>query len=137
MDLIFRMVKSGTDEPMKLPKFYFTLFDLDTAQPGGDQSGGAEVVSSSGYYKYHVTNTTELLIEEKYGRTQFTSTVFGTGADNPTDPFKMTQLQQNRAITYEFRDTSEFPISYDITPGGGSRGRDVYFAGRSDLAAIP
>jgi len=134
MDLKFQIVKSGTNTPMVLRRFYFTLFDLDTGDPNGDQSGGAEIVSAKGYSQYFVTEETELAVSTSDdGKTRFAATVYGTGADNPWDPNHMTQLQQNRAVSFEYIDTSEFYISYDLAPGGGSQGRDVYFAGKSEL----
>merc|ERR1719454_1664409 len=125
---------------MVLPKFYFTFFDMDTsnplwAPPLDDQSGGAERLATSGFEKYIVGPDTELDISTNdKGQTVFQATVFGETADNPSDPTKLNLQQKNRAITFLFENKAEFELTYECLPGGGSRGREVFFAGKSQLA---
>jgi hypothetical protein len=136
-DLEFTIVKSGTEEPMPLDKFYFTFFDLDTGDPDGDQSGSAEICSATGYEKYMLGPNSELKVEkDSKGVTTFRATTYGTGADNPTDPLLLTEQQQNRAVTFMYLKTAKFVVSYEVGEGR-SIGRDVYFAGKSQLATNP
>lgn len=133
----FRLVETGTYIPMPLPKFYFTFFDLDTGNPNVT-GAGREMVTVRGHSAYWAGPNTELNITELgNGSTSFEATVFGTRADNPKDPMQMTELAQNRAITLEFTNTAEFYASYDVSPGAMTIGRDVFFAGKSQLATIP
>jgi len=135
-DFKFQIVKAGTTTPMVLPKFYFTLFDLDSGNPT-DPTMGEEIVTAAGFDRYIVPPDTELDIkEDSQGRTIFRSTVYGTGRDNPSDPHNMTPQQRSRAITFQYTDASEFKITYDLSPGSASPGRDVYFAGRSQLTEL-
>jgi hypothetical protein len=129
MDLKFQIVEEGTDTPMVLPKFFFSFLDMDTG------SGGAagEILVANGFVKYYVDDATELAIEDKGGDTQFSATVYGESTDNPNNPYIMTPQQRARAVTFRFEDTSEFTITYDLTPGGASQGREVYFSGISEL----
>jgi len=135
-DFKFTIVKAGTNTPMVLPKFFFTLFDLDSGNPN-DPTMGEEIVTAGGFDKYIVPPDTELDIKEDgKGNTIFRSTVYGTGADNPSDPHNMTPQQRSRAVTFQYTDASEFEITYDLSPGSASPGRDVYFAGRSQLTEL-
>jgi len=135
-DFKFTIVKAGTDTPMVLPKFFFTLFDLDSGNPN-DPTMGEEIVTAGGFDKYIVPPDTELDIKDVgNGKTRFRSTVYGTGGDNPSDPHNMTPQQRSRAVTFQYTDASEFEITYDLSPGSASPGRDVYFAGRSQLTEL-
>lgn len=141
MDLRFTVMKAGTREPLVLPKFYFSLFDLDTANPDVSDypKKGAEVVTVGGsFLAYHTGPNTELeIFNTTDGKTVFRAQVFGTSKDNPRDPNNMTLLQQNRAVAFEFVNTSTWTVTYEVLDGGLSRGREVYFAGRSQLAMLP
>jgi hypothetical protein len=140
MDLRFTIVESGTTTPFVLPKFYFSFFDLDTAN--GDTSGipkkGAEEITVGGYYQYILGPNTELqIVDTADGRKAFRAQVYGDSLDNPNDPQNMTEPQMNRAITLEFRDTASFEASYQVLEGAIGKGREVYFAGKSELAYLP
>jgi hypothetical protein len=140
MDLMFTIVETNTSTPLVLNKFYFTFFDLDTSNPNGDQQGGKEILYVGGHTKHLLGPNTELAITENAndkGQTKYEATVFGESADNPTDPMAMSVQQQNRAVTFQFDDTSSFEMTYVSAPGGLSRGREVYFAGKSQLALLP
>jgi hypothetical protein len=136
MDVKFSIVETGTNDLMVLPKFFFSFFDLDTGVETGDQSGAAERVKIKGFEQYFVGNETELHIgkDEATGQTTFTATRYGESHDNPDNPYNMTQLQQNRALSFMFVNTAEFEVTYELNPGGTSLGREVYFAGASQLA---
>jgi hypothetical protein len=132
MDAKFQVVEANTSTPMVLPKFLFSFFDMDTGVEGG--LGAAESTTVSGFAKYYVSDSTELTITTTAeGKTKFEASVYGDSKDNPIDPMNMTPLAMNRAVTFLFLDTSEFEISYELRPGGSSAGREVYFAGRSQL----
>ena len=39
----------------------------------------------------------------------------GSGADNPTDPVGLTDVQKSRAVSFFFRDFSKFDVSNALT----------------------
>lgn len=138
MDLKFTIVETNTTTEFPLPKWYFTFFDLDTANDQGDQQGGKEVLHVGGADQHLLGPNTELEISQnEKGQTRFAATTFGTSQDNPTNPMTMTTQQQNRAVTFMFKDKASFEMTYESSPGGLSRGREVYFAGKSQLALLP
>lgn len=133
----FRFVEANTTTPITLPKFYFTFFDLDTGDVTNNKSGAAEEATATGYEKYFVGPDTELSVQKNdQGVDSFRATKYGTGADNPKDPLALTKQQQNRAVTFQFLEKSEFEATYVVSPGA-SVGRDIYFAGKSQLALNP
>jgi len=103
----------------------------------GTQTGGAEKVIAGGYEGYIISGNSEIEVtKEADGRTGFGSTVFGTGGDNPLDPLKMNEIQQDRTLTLKFKDTSEFEVTYEVADLGGSPGREFLFAGKSRLITV-
>merc|ERR1719272_682096 len=139
MDLKFKIVETGTNKSMKLPFFFFTFFDIDQSAPiSGYEEGGAEEVAVSGYKEYYVTTNTELEVgKNSKGQTSFRATKEGDSTDNPTNPMRLTEHQQSKAVTFKFVDTSEFEVTCAVSPHARSRGREVYFAGKSNLATNP
>lgn len=157
MDLRFSIIKTGAipngagafdeNDLFPLTKFYFTFFDLDTSDPPWappwqdpmeDQSEGAEKLSISGFKQYLLGPDSELAVTTNAdGQTCFEATVFGETSDNPINPLKMNTQQKNRAVTLLFENTAEFELTYETTPGGNARGREVFFAGKSQLATDP
>merc|ERR1719272_921091 len=151
MDLKFTVVESGTDTELVLPKFFFTFFDMDTgnSEPGYTQ-GGAEVLSARGFKEAHLGPNTELEITDGHrdsggantgskgvGWKTFGATVFGDNFDNPSDPMNMTAQQMNRAVTFEMENTASFEATYTVLANSTTFGRDIYFAGRSQIALLP
>jgi len=145
VDLKFTIVESGTDTELVLPKFFFSFFDMDSGNsaPGYTQ-GGAEILSARGFKEAHLGPKTELAVTEGHveknkgeGWKTFGATVYGTYADNPSDPMNMTETQMNRAVTLEMQNTASFEATYTVLPNSTTLGRDIYFAGRSQLALLP
>lgn len=139
ISLTFTIVKAGTNEPFPLPKFYFSFFDVDAgAEPSAptvtpDGKHQQEKVTVGGFDRYILSKNTELAVTDEDGRKGFAATVHGTRADNPKDPMILTWLQKNRAVTFVFKNTATFPATYEVLPGGPYPGRDIYFAGKSEL----
>ena len=72
---------------------------------------------------FSVSNSTELAIgTASDGQTAFSSTAFGTGKDNPSDAFDLTEVQANRGLSFQFRARSCFNLSLAVLPPGASRG---------------
>merc|ERR1719213_1055888 len=61
-DIKFQFVEANTTTPIVLPKFYFTFFDIDTADKTNTNRAGGETASCSGYEQYFVgPNATDQL----------------------------------------------------------------------------
>jgi len=140
VDLLMRFIDSETNVSVVFPKFYITFFDIDKGASGG----GTEELFVKGFKQYFVSNNTELRISKKSGSwchpwcgyTSFKATRVGTGADNPRSPLGLNGLQKGRTVSVLFTNVDRFKASYVVLPGGGA-GRDIYFAGVSDMYPDP
>jgi len=93
------LLDKTTNQPVFRQHFEFSYFDLDMH----DNNETREFVTIWGSSSYVVTNTTELLITVNTDNsTSWDATTPGTGADNPTDPLRLTVQQKNRAVTVAF-----------------------------------
>jgi len=149
IDARFTIVETGTNTPMVLPKWYFTFFDLDksvNAAQDDPPTQGNEKVAVKGFSQYFAadsTGTSELKVtadDPEPGFTSFESSVFGDTSDNPKNPMNMNDQQKGRAVTFEFLNTATFDATYTVSPCVGPTctiAREVYFAGKSQLATDP
>merc|ERR1711981_1100541 len=114
--LHFQIVQTGTTTPLKLPKFYFTFYDIDADA----DSKGEEKLTVSGLHQHIVSPNTDLVISRSDGQVSFQGTkLFGAdeSTTEPTDPDVMTTAQQNAAVTLFFVDTAEFAVIFESLPG--------------------
>jgi len=79
-DFLFSFYKKGSNDLFTLSSTSFTIFDIDSGNPG------EEIVTASGFTSYTTGNKTELKVESSSSSLKLTSTTFGTEADNPKDP---------------------------------------------------
>lgn len=130
VSLIFTFIDAETDEPIRMPGFHFSFFDLD--QGMGDEA--QEFLITSGYSKVKLMDPSSVKIKElPDGRTEFKSSKQGGFKTNPTDPTSLTQSQAEQSIQLEFPPgASEVIVDFQIT--NGRRGRNFMFAGMSSLA---
>eukprot|EP00928_Gymnodinium_smaydae_P002398 TRINITY_DN1084_c0_g2_i2.p1 TRINITY_DN1084_c0_g2~~TRINITY_DN1084_c0_g2_i2.p1 ORF type:complete len:494 (-),score=77.57 TRINITY_DN1084_c0_g2_i2:76-1557(-) len=125
----FRMLKSGTNQPFELDWVYFSLYDLDSAEPGKK----AESFEIDNFVTHYLTETTELNVKNLGGgRYRYESTTAGTGKDNPTDPMTLTQQQSDRAATFLFHKASGFTTTLEISPPKKGQ-RAFQFGGKSEV----
>lgn len=131
--LNFQFVRSGTEEPVTVDEFIFTVFDLD-------QFGhcyGRMAVNASHYASYHVSDNTELVTKTDGGdvgraaSSTFTSSMSGTGADNPENPRELTPLQAARSVSFVFRNRKFFNMGFEISDAAA--GQNILFAGKASL----
>jgi len=118
------------NEPVRLPfNFIFSVFDLDQQRDGG----GQEHVSVSSYDWFVLSNQTTLETDtEEDGNLFFHSTSYGNVWDNPENPLALTDEHLYSSVSFMMRDNlAKFNVS--ITVGDGFRGRNVIFAGQSNL----
>jgi len=112
--------------------FFFTVYDFDN-EVG---NGGVETVTVSGYDFFTVSNTTTIHIAEEKGgarrRGTFQSTVYGTEADNPKNPRKLSPTELDKSVTFGFAPNCDgFDMKLEVSPGFSAR--NFEFTGYSVL----
>ena len=133
--MTFRFVESNGQKPVKVPKFLFTVFDVDH----GKRCSARMTVNATKYASYHVAEDTELIVKTDIGgpgypaSSTFSSSTAGTGKDNPRNPFKLTDQQARRAVTFQYENVKFWTMGFEI--GAGSGGRNIMFGGHSSLTA--
>lgn len=130
VNLVFTFIDAITDEPIAMPGFHFSFFDLDQ----GKEDEAQEFLITSGYSKVHLMEPSS--VKQRTlpdGRTEFKSSKQGGFKTNPTDPTSLTQSQAEQSIQLEFPPgASSVEVELQIT--NGRRGRNFMFAGMSSLA---
>jgi hypothetical protein len=129
-DWLFSFYKSGTNIPYTVGYAAFSIFDIDSGNPG------KEIVTLGGYKSFTVGNETELLVESSGGSLKLTSTTLGIEADNPSDPMALTVQQRARSVTFDIESAASFPLTFEITNGDVGTGRNLLFAGSSSLTEM-
>jgi len=125
------IVEKGTNVPVKLEKFSWSIFDLDWRSEDVEKPNKVAkisvkekfIIDASQAKEYRLTSSTEIEVSCEddadtapnceQGRTIFHSTTYGTGNDNPADPTAMQQFQQDRSVVFTFQDTSCWQFTYD------------------------
>jgi len=135
VDLLFSYYIHDSEMPVTFDHSYFTMYDMDTSNQGTYESVTFyNRVNEVFVHDGHTMNVSGDLAN--LGLT-FQATDVGTGDDNPTDAENLTSLQQTRAVTVDFLETSQFRVTISI--GGASKsngGRNFAFAGHSNLAPV-
>lgn len=119
----FSFVDSHTKDPVKVPSFLFSFFDIDQQHVDGE-----EVVSINNYEWLATTPRTELQLEAE-GTVR--SSAFGDYVDNPTNPRSMPASALNRTVTYLIDSCANFEVSVEVTQGFA--GRNIIFGGSSNI----
>jgi len=122
----FCFVKTGTVEPVTLPRFTFTAFDLDDRGKNtklGQSIREKVIIDTSQVESFFLTETTEVKLQCENrtpysgtcdgARTVFRSSRPGGGEDNPIDPNNLTQDQRDRTVEFTFKDKACFELTFD------------------------
>lgn len=122
---------TGTDDglPATIDAFYFSVLDLDE----GRRMKLRESLTVEGYASSYLTEDTEIQSTTGgNGVVEFTSSMPGTGRDNPKDPENLNERQKNRAATFLYDHATSWRITLKIG-GGPPSGRNFMFAGKSSV----
>ena len=135
---LFSFVDSNTDAPIVIEAFLFSFFDLDE----GNNGNAKETLGIAGFEEYTVTDNTQLVIDEAADfatmMSTFTSSVQTQQMDNPNDPNNLTSNQEDKSVTFLFKNLSEFTVHFSVTPADGNvQGRNFLFAGVSSIILSP
>lgn len=122
----FCVVNEGTNDPITLEQFSWTIFDLDErGKDKGNNGVGLKekfIMDVSQAEVYQLIEDTEVVVSCEDGtdspcapgvRTVFHSSTNGKGEDNPEDPNDLTHVQMARSVSFTFKDTSCWDITYD------------------------
>lgn len=133
--MTFRFVESNGQNPVKLERFLFTVFDVDH----GNRCTSRMTVNATRYAAYYVDQDTELIVHTDEGgptwpaSSTFSSSQRGSGTDNPKFPRKLSPTQRARSVTFEYQNVKFFTMGFKMGPGQG--GRNILFGGLSSLTA--
>jgi hypothetical protein len=117
-----KVVDAETGNPVVLDAVALTWYDLDE----GKKSKGRATVTTCGSTGAIVSENTELTVEREGDCSSATSSVAGTGKDNPTSPHNLDSLQISRSVTLPFKQVSE--MSSTLSLAKGFKGRNFLFA---------
>jgi uncharacterized membrane protein len=118
----FSLVDATTLSPVTLPRFRFTIADIDQ----GINGRCSESIILNGYESYVLAPATELTTEMTAAGLLVKSGARGTQADNPLSIY-LSAKQKARAVQYIISGTDTFTLQYKTSPNGA--GEEGY-AGR-------
>jgi len=127
----FSVVNSETGAPVTLDSVALTWYDMDEGKKG---KGRATVSTCTASGAVSSTNT-ELVLANDGGCHSATSSVAGTGKDNPKSPHNLDSLQIARAVTFPYQGVSEFTSTLSLAKG--HKGRNFLFAIEPTVACGP
>ena len=101
-------------ESIELECVMLSFYDFDTGK------SSVETLMVEGFETYTVSGNTELAIgADDSGRTTFSATARGYGADNPTDPVALTEVQRQRSVALRFEGVASVEMALDISGSTG------------------
>jgi len=125
-----KVVDSENGSPVVLDAVALTWYDLDEGRKGK----GRATVTTCGSTGAIVSENTELTLKREGDCTSASSSVAGTGKDNPKSPHQLTSLQVARAFTLPFKQVSEFTSTLSLE--SGFKGRNFLFAIEPSVACL-
>jgi len=117
-----KVVDSENGSPVTLDKVALTWYDMDE----GKKEKGRATVTTCGSTGAIVSENTELTVKREGQCSSATSSVPGTGKDNPTSPHTLDSVQIARAVTLPFEGVSEWSSTLSLAKG--YKGRNFLFA---------
>jgi hypothetical protein len=140
-EFTIRLVDAGTDklyDIRKDQKVQFSVYDFDRAGNRVSEHEFAQFKTPVASYSVVEGATVEVEGDGSDGTLYVQSGRAGSAADNPTDPLKMTPIQQQSKISVTYVGTAEWKIVLGDKGGYELAGRNFLFAGRSqgDCACV-
>jgi len=139
VDLTLSFVDSLDGSPKVLDDFVITFFDSDHGM--GHES--RESITVRGMSSFVVDPDTSLIIDDDgasdvalsagTGFATFTSSLRGSKEDNPVSPLSLSDLQARRSLVVLMEGKSEFQITLSEVGYVNPQGRNIFFAGASNL----
>jgi len=117
-----KAVDSESGAPVTLEAVALTWYDLDE----GKKEKGRATVTTCGSTGAIVSANSELTVIREGDCSSATSSVAGTGKDNPKSPHALDSVQISRALTLPFKQVSEWSSTLSLAQG--FKGRNFLFA---------
>lgn len=117
VEMEFSFVDSATSEPVTLDATALSFFDLDEGKNGKSRT----TITACGARNAILTTNTELAVTRPNDCYAVSSTLHGTGANNPTSLTQLTPGQVGRSVTFDFASVSSIRITLAISNGWGKR----------------
>lgn len=121
----FTFLDVHTGNELTMLGFPFTIFDLD------GYGGEFERVKVSGYDTYELAPDSYVKEENDV----FKATKFGSGKDNPKDPYDLSDFQKRTSVGFSFKQTSSFKVTLQWDKGG-KKGRNYLFSFGSKMTEV-
>lgn len=125
----FSFEDSTTGELVAVPNLALTFYDLDQGKRGQQQ----ETISACSAQEVYTTSDTELKHIKAGACHSFTSSMRGTGKDNPSKTNELTKTQAARSVTFEFHTKASISFSASISRAGRTP-RPVLFSFEPQVA---
>lgn len=113
-DFQFQFQDADTGEPVAVKDVALSFYDMDEAKDDRQR----ETVTVCGAKEAYVTANTELDHKATGVCHSFSSTVKGTGKDNPKEIDAITRTQAARTVTYEFHSRASITFSAALSRSG-------------------
>lgn len=117
-----KAVDSESGAPVTLEAVSLTWYDLDE----GKKEKGRATVTTCGSTGAIVSANSELTVIREGDCSSATSSVAGTGKDNPKSPHALDSVQISRSLTLPFKQVSEWSSTLSLAKG--FKGRNFLFA---------
>jgi len=120
--VFMKVVDSESGASVTLDAVSLTWYDLDE----GKKEKGRATITTCGSTGAMVSQNTELTVIREGDCSRATSSVAGTGKDNPKSPHTLDSLQLSRSLTLPFKQVSEWSSTLSLDKG--HKGRNFMFA---------
>jgi hypothetical protein len=123
---------TAAGNPAILEQFYLTFADLDS---NNNEESHEYMGVVTEYNKAWTSDDSELRFDPTVPK--WSSSVAGTGANNPIHPMALTSDEQKRVVTLQFTNKSRVSAIFGVESNSGATcydGRNLMFALRSNLA---
>jgi len=108
-----------TNEPLVLPYFSITFFDLDISE----ENRSKEYIIAEKFAHYYVANNTQVEVTDNGdGTMKFSATQPGTGKDNPEDSEELELLAKSKGVTLQYLGRSSVDFTVGAEDGKSHRG---------------
>jgi hypothetical protein len=118
----FSLVAADTDNPFTASEIDFGLYDIDSS------TNAQEKVILYSASDYTLPTTTALTKQTFSDRLELTSPL-DQATTKATDSSTLNQDQEEHAVSFRFKNVSEFQIGYAVSGGSNTVGRNFFFAG--------
>jgi len=134
-NLTFNFIDGESCVPVEVGPFYMAFLDFDESKREGV---AREYLTIHDATSYLLTDQSLVsAVNHQNGKSvTFRSTVYGQGSDNAKNATMLTVEQMHKSVLLAFPRLSTFPATIGVAPlpGKGSHGRNVNFAGFTNMA---